>query len=391
MERLWNANYTKVWAGNFMLNFSFMILTPLLPHYLEKQFGAQGGQTGLVLAGYALTALIIRPFSGFIVDSFQRKTVLLICYALFACLFGGYMLAGSILMFGVVRMLHGAPMGAATVSSSTVAIDVLPSSRRAEGIGYYGLSNNLSTAIAPLLGSYIYARTHDFMLLFGMALAVALLGLIINSTLHLQPKEQKKEKLHISLDRFFLVKAWKVSLAMLLFAYPFGVVFGYVTKYGDTQLHIPLEHTGYFFLLMSAGLVLSRLIGARTLRKGKLIQNALEGVCISMLGYLLLASVHNPYGYFGAPMLIGFGFGHLFPAIQTMFINLAPHSQRGTANSSMFIAWDLGLGLGFIFGDVFREHMGYFTTFWVAWAVIAVGAIYFATRVRSHYLANKLR
>ncbi|MCD7721275.1 MAG: MFS transporter [Prevotellaceae bacterium] len=390
MERLWNANYVKIWSSNYMLNFAFMILSPLLPLYLSEHFGANKDQIGMVLAGYALTALIIRPFSGFIVDSFQRKTVLLICYAVFTVLFGGYMLAGSILMFGVVRTLHGAPMGATTVSSSTVAIDVLPSSRRAEGIGYYGLSNNLSTAIAPAIGLAIYHATGNFMILFGIAAATALVGLIINCTLHIKPNVEKKEKLHISLDRFFLVKAWKLTIAMILFAFPFGVMFTYVAIYGKEALGITTG-SGVFFALLSTGLVLSRLIGARSLRKGNLVQNGLEGVCISMLGYLLFASMHNAIGYFGAPLLVGFGYGHLFPAIQMMFINLAPHSQRGTASSSMLIAWDLGLGLGYILGGVIIEHMGYFTTFWVAWAVIAVGGIYFASRVRSHYLANKLR
>ena len=140
--RLWNANYLKAWSANFMLYFSFMVVTPLFPLYLSEMFGATKDETGLVLSGYALTALLVRPFSGFMVDTFPRKAVLLVCYGLFALLFGGYLVAGSLLSFFIIRTLHGAPMGATTVANSTVAIDVLPSCRRAEGIGYYGLSNN---------------------------------------------------------------------------------------------------------------------------------------------------------------------------------------------------------------------------------------------------------
>ena len=100
-----------------MLYFSFMVLTPLLPLYLSEAFGADKDTIGLVLSGYAVTALLIRPFSGYFVDSFPRKTVLLLFYGLFALLFGGYLVAGSLLLFGVVRTLHGAPMGAATVTA----------------------------------------------------------------------------------------------------------------------------------------------------------------------------------------------------------------------------------------------------------------------------------
>ena len=72
-EKLWNAEYIKVWLVNFFIFFSFMLVTPLLPLYLSETFGADKHTIGVVLSGYTLTALLIRPFSGFIVDSFDRK------------------------------------------------------------------------------------------------------------------------------------------------------------------------------------------------------------------------------------------------------------------------------------------------------------------------------
>lgn len=153
-ERLWNRNYVKVWSANFMLFLSFMLLTPLLPLYLKERFGAGEAAIGAVLSGYTITTLLIRPFSGYFVDNWPRKTVLLISYGAFALFFGGYVLAGSLLAFTIVRTLHGFPFGAATVANSTVAIDVLPSSRRTEGIGFYGLSNNIAMAIGPTIALF---------------------------------------------------------------------------------------------------------------------------------------------------------------------------------------------------------------------------------------------
>ena len=191
---LWNPNYLKAWSANFMLYFSFMLVTPLFPLYLSDVFGATKEVTGMVLSGYALTALLIRPFSGFMVDSFPRKLVLLVCYGLFALFFGGYLVAGSLLFFCIIRTLHGAPMGATTVANSTVAIDVLPSKRRAEGIGYYGLSNNLGTAIAPTIGMLIYQWTASYDLIFLISFLTASIGFAINSTLQLKPRPSKKEE-----------------------------------------------------------------------------------------------------------------------------------------------------------------------------------------------------
>ncbi len=373
-----------------MLNFSFMILTPLLPLYLCDEFSATKDEIGFVLSGYSLTALLIRPFSGYWVDSFPRKIVLLICYFTFAILFGGYIVAGSLLLFFIVRTLHGAPMGATTVSNSTVAIDVLPSERRAEGIGYYGISNNLSTAIAPAIGLAIYHWTGNFQYIFILALIVAFIGFIINCTLKLPKIELNTKKQPISINRFILVKGLACGLTMLCFALSFSVISTYLTIYGKEILGITVG-SGLFFILLSVGLVTSRLIGARSLRQGKIVENATHGIITSLIGFLIFAAIHNPIGYFGSAFIIGLGNGHMFPAMQTMFINLAPNSQRGTANSTMFIAWDLGLGLGILLGGVMAEHLGYVPAFWMAWAINFLGALYFFFYTSKNYLKNKLR
>lgn len=83
MERLWNRNYIKVMIANFMLYFAFYVLTPLLPIYLNEYFAASKDTIGMVLSGYTVAALIIRPFSGYLVDSFDRKHILLIFFSLF--------------------------------------------------------------------------------------------------------------------------------------------------------------------------------------------------------------------------------------------------------------------------------------------------------------------
>ena len=136
-ERLWNKEYIKVMTGNFLLFFSFYILTPLLPLYLDSRFTANKDMIGFVLSGYVVAALVVRPFSGFIVDTFDRRKVLMLCFFCFFICFTGYLGAASILMFAIVRTLHGLPFGATTVANSTVMIDVLPSPRRNEGVGYY--------------------------------------------------------------------------------------------------------------------------------------------------------------------------------------------------------------------------------------------------------------
>lgn len=388
-ERLWNKNYCKVMFANFALFFAFYILTPLLPLYLSEEFNATKDVIGIVLSGYTATALIARPFSGFIVDSFRRKTVLMICFSLFSIFFAGYLAASTLLLFTIIRTLHGAPFGALTVANSTVAIDVLPSSRRTEGIGFYGLSNNLSMAIGPTIGIFIYKYTHSFELLFWIALIVAFIGLAVDASVEIPEKEIVKNKAKISLDRFFLLRGWLIGLNMVAFGFCFGVLSNYLAIYGKEVMGIT-GGTGTYFMLLSIGLMLSRIQGAPALRKGRLTHNAGEGMLISLVGYTLFIACPNMIGYYGSSILIGLGNGHMWPAFQNMCINVARNNQRGTANSTILISWDIGMGIGILIGGVVAEHLGYATAFWTVALINAIGVGTYFAYTKKFFLQRNL-
>ena len=373
-EKLWNGNYNRVMITNFSLFFSFYLLTPLLPIYLGETFDASKDMIGLVLSGYTLVALITRPFSGFIADSFPRKKVLLVCLFLYFIIFGGYIVAGSLVLFAIFRTLHGGPFGASTVSNSTMAIDVLPPSRRNEGIGLYGLSNNLASAIAPTIGIYLHHYFHNFDILFWTAFIVAGIGFFNASRIVPQQKQVIASKTTISLDRFFLSRGWFLALNMCFFGFCWGVLSNYLAIYGKEHLGIT-EGTGTFFMLLSAGLIFSRLQGNKSLRDGKLTSNALKGILLSTVGYTLFIAYPSMIGYYTSGILIGLGNGHMWPAFQNMIINIAHHNERGTANSTILTSWDLGLGLGILLGGIVAEHFGYDSTFWMMATVHIVGTI----------------
>ena len=387
---LWNANYNKVMTANFTLFFAFYLLTPLLPLYLSETFHATNDLIGIVLSGYTVTALLFRPFSGYVVDSFPRKKVLMVCFFLFFLLFGGYLAAGSFVFFALVRTLHGGPFGALTVANSTVAIDVLPSSRRTEGIGYYGLSNNLAMAIAPSIGVFIYKYTHNFDILFWMAFIIAGLGMLVDSTVKVPQREIIREKKKLSLDRFFLVRGWLLGANIVMFSFCYGVLSNYLAIYSKEILGIT-GGTGTYFMLLATGLVVSRIQGSKALRNGKLTQNATQGIFLSCIGYILFVAVPTEVGYYLSALLIGLGNGHLFPAMQNMFINIAGNNERGTANSTLLTSWDFGIGVGVVFGGVIAEHFGYTAAFATVAALHVIGVLLFVFCSRDFYLRNKRR
>ena len=390
-EKLWNSNYVKIWTANFMAHFSFTLIVPLLPLYLSQSFGADKETIGVCLAGYTIMAIVVRPFCGYVVDTFPRKAVLLISNFIFVSLFAGYLAAGSLAAFTLFRTVHGAPFGALGVSASTVAIDVLPPSRRAEGIGYYGLSHNLATATGPVLAVYVLKLFEgNFNSLFWLSILVSLVGLVLDSTIKMPSRDYVLGKKVISLDRFFLLKGWRESIAIVAYGISYGILSTYVAIYGKEELGLA-EGTGLFFTLFAIGLIISRLAGARNLKKNAVSRNAAIGIILDLVGYAVFASFHGPAGYYAAGFIIGLGNGHMFPAFQTMFINLAPNNQRGTANSSILTAWDAGIGLGVLAGGCISERFGYHPAFWTAVALTALGVAYFYATVRNHFETNKLR
>lgn len=388
-ERLWNKEYLKVMMCNFLLFFAFYLLTPLLPLYLDEQFNADKDLIGLVLSGYVIATLLVRPFSGFFVDTFDRKRVFTLCFLFFFLCFTGYIGAGTLLMFAIVRTLHGIPYGATTVANSTVAIDVLPSSRRNEGIGYYGLSNNVAMAVAPSAGIYIYHATSNFSLLFWLSLIIALAGYLCSTTVKLPRREKVEGKPKLSLDHFFLGRAWLLALNICFFGLCWGVMSNYVAIYGKEELNIT-DGTGFFFMLLSVGLVISRLFGAKTLRAGKMTHNATIGVLLSLAGYGIFAFIPHAWAYYAAALLIGLGNGQMYPAFLNMFISVARHDQRGTANSSILISWDLGMGLGILIGGVVAEKIGFREAFHFVAFMQAAGALLFITATAAFFRRKRL-
>lgn len=389
MDRLWNAEYCKVMCSNFLLFFAFYLLTPLLPIYLDRQFAADKDTIGIVLSGYVIATFLVRPFSGFFVDSFNRKRVLVICFFAFFICFAGYIGAGTLLMFAIIRTMHGIPFGAATVANSTVAIDVLPSSRRNEGIGYYGLSNNLAMALAPSAGIYIYSVTDNFSLLFWLSLLLAMIGFLCSTSVKIPEREIKKVKPRLDLDHFFLSRAWLMAINVCLFGLCWGMLSNYVALYGQKELGIT-DGTGVFFALLSLGLVLSRLSGHTALRNGRITQSCAVGVSLSLCGYILFAMAVNEWTYYVSALLIGLGNGRMYPAFLNMFVKVARHDQRGTANSSILISWDFGMGIGILAGGVIAEFVSFSAAFGVAALMQMAGTLLFLAFTRVFYQRRRL-
>lgn len=384
--KLWSLSYLNVCLANFLMACSFNLLMPSIPLYITEQMGVPQSQTGIVLASYAIALMFVRPFSGFIVDLYSRKKILLIAFSCYVLIFFGYFWATTVLLFIVVRFIHGITWGLSTVSSSTLAIDVVPSERRAEGIGYYGTFMNVAMAIGPFIAIHIYNHS-GFDVLLWCAIAMGALGIITVSLIK-APIKTKVERQKISFDRFFLIKGWPIFFNQLLPCFAWGTIGPFVAQYGK-GLGIP--NAGIFFLFWAGGIIASRVFAGKLVDKGKIHEVNVSAMAIVAIAFLVFALVHNIYAFCISGLFIGVGFGMMFPALQTLYINLAENNQRGTANSTYLIGFDLGLALGMLVGGYLTGYFSFETLYMVASGLCAVSVVVYWTCSRVIFERKRLR
>ena len=361
---------------------------PVLPFYLAEVFQADKATIGIVLSCYTIAALCIRPFSGYLLDTFARKPLYLFAYFVFTAIFGGYLVAGTLTLFIVLRIIHGLAFGTVTVGGNTIVIDIMPSSRRGEGLGYYGLA---------MVGLFMHDAGTGYPVIFCTSLGSCLLGMLCASIVK-TPYKPPVRRDPISLDRFILLKGMPAGLSLLLLSIPYGMTTNYVAMYAK-QIGMDVS-TGFFFTFMAVGMAVSRLFSGRLVDHGKITQVISAGLYLVIASFFLLAgcvyiiqwdATFCNTLFFAIALVLGVGFGIMFPAYNTLFVNLAPNKQRGTATSTYLTSWDVGIGIGMLAGGYIAEISSFDRAYLFGACLTIVSTLYFHLKVSPHYHKNKLR
>lgn len=398
VDKLWTRNYILVCLSAFMMSFSFFILVPTLPIYLSDTFNIGQGLIGFVLSCYVIAVLSVRPLAGFVADTFPRKMVYVIAYSIFVASFLGYFfITQTLLLFILLRIFHGFSFGMLTTAGNTLVIDVMPSSRRGEGLGYYGVTNNLAMAFGPMAGLFIVGMG-NYNILFATSLITGIVGLTCAIAARAPRKELADSiEFKFSADRFFLKEGIRACIAFFMLAIPYGMTTSYIALYAR---EVGITHNaGLFFTVMAAGLITSRLHSGKQVDRGYITETIARGIAIALIGALgeaslsTIASYSVTMGYiayFVTAFLFGYGYGTMFPAYNTLFINLAPNSRRATANATYLTGWDVGIGGGMLFGGYIAEF-DYAYCYMFGAALVIVALLFFIRVVTPHFHKFRLR
>lgn len=386
-EKIWNKNFIIACIGNFLVACSFNLLMPTIPIYLSNELGIEHSQIGIALSSYAIALLIIRPFCGYWVDVYARKPLFLLGITLFVSAFFGYYFATTVLFFVVLRFVHGLFWGLSTVSANTVAIDIIPASRRAEGIGYFGVNTNIAMAIAPFVAVNIY-DSYGFQFLINCALAMGFLAIVVICFIKVPVRAKLDKTPTLSLDRFLLLKGLPIFLNQLFISFGWGTLVAFAVLYGKQT---GIQNAGIFFLFLAGGIILSRVTSGRFVDRGHIHKVMAVALLVISVGFLGFAMLHSIYAFCISAFLIGIGYGTLFPALQTIYINMAPSSRRGTANSTYLTGFDLGIGIGMLLGAYLAGVYGFSMMYLITAGACLLSLLIYWFNSRKVYEKHRLK
>jgi len=240
-------------------------------------------------------------------------------------------------------------------------------------------------SLAPVLAVALYEGA-GFHPLIITAIFTAFIGLI--TVLFIDyPVREKVKRPPFSLDRFILIKAIPSALSYILTAIPYGMIVSFVVLYGK---EIGVSHPGYFFILMAAGVGISRIISGKLIDRGKIHVVSVWSILGLAFSFCLFSLLHTSLIFFLSSLLIGIGFGVSVPAFQYIFVNVAPAHLRGTATSTYLTSFDIGVGSGTLLAGYIATHYNLATAYFSGGILCFISLIVYLFLSKPAYEKNKL-
>ncbi len=393
-QKIWTKDFFSISFVHFIVFVIFYTLLTTLPLYVVNDLKGTEAQGGLIVTSMLLTAILIRPFSGNLLERAGKGKVLKISVLLFTITTFGYMWVEGFTALILLRFIHGLSFGIATTATAAIAADALPAERRGEGLGYFTMAMNLAVVAGPFIGLTLI-QFMSFYHLFIILSIFMIIGVLCTFFVNVPETEKPKEsfqKRKLSLDNFFEFRAMPISLISSLVAFAYAGIVSFISVYAS---NIGLGHmSSYFFLVFAVTMLAFRpFLGRLFDQRGPKIV-ILPCLFIFSCGLIILSIAESGLLFLLAAALIGVGYGTILPCVLSLAVQYAPDSRNGHATATFFMLYDSGIAVGsYILGIVvsitgFSHMFGYSAIL----VVITAAGFYFLLnrseakeKVRLHY------
>jgi len=345
-NKLWSKDFIIVSAINFLLTLVFYLLIVIIGVYAVEEYQASTSQAGLVTGIFIVGSLIGRLFIGRSINSIGLKKTLFIGLIFYIISTSLYFIHIGITFLIITRFLHGIALGIAGTATGTIVAQIIPNTRKGEGIGYFSMSATLATAIGPFIGLLLTQHTSTEVV-FSLCLALGVFSIItalfVKIPTHIASQKTTVTK-GIRLSQFIEPKAIPIGIIVLLISLGYASVLSFISFYA---IEIDLvAAASYFFFVYSLAVLVSRPFTGRLMDVKGANYVMYPAFIIFTVGLVLLGFSNNSVLLLVSGALIGLGFGNMQSCTQAIAIKLTSPERMGLATSTFFIFLDAGLGFG---------------------------------------------
>lgn len=356
--KMWSLSFVFVTLSNAFLFMVFEMLLPTLPLFVTA-IGGGAKQVGLVTGIFMISAIAIRPFAGVLAKRFNKKYLLIFGIVISACSTGAYYLASDVSVLLLIRLIHGAGFGLATTYFATIAAEIIPKERRGEGIGYFGVGETIAVSVGPMIG-IIALELYDFERLFLGGMSILLLAVLMAVLVRRRPEARDTAEKGMVKVKVLERRVLFPSFLILLVGIAASGIMSFFSLYAIEK---GFQSVGMFFFLIAAASFLIRLISGKIFDRFGAGAILIPASIFSIAGLSILYIAQTNAMFFTAAICYGFGFGSIFPAIQTWCINLVEEHEHEDAMGTFFNFFDMGIGGGSLLLGVVATIYSYQTLY----------------------------
>lgn len=371
-EPLWTKDFGLLAGLNFFNFFSFYLLLPTLSVYAAKLGGSEG-TVGLIFGIFTIAAVAIRPWTGQYLDQNPRRPIYTLALVVFLLSAAGYSLVTNIMMLFFLRVIHGLSWGVITTSGGTLAADIIPPSRRGEGMGYYGMAVNVAMTVGPAFGLWMMNRW-GFNELFISSALIACVSVLLLQMMRVPDPQGAKGPQTSGWTRFFEPRVLPLSGVFFLTTLIYGGIVSFIPLYADQR---GLGNGALFFTIFALANLLSRPVAGKMYDQLGPRSTIFPGQVLMITAVLLLGISPSMITYVSAAVTLGLGFGAVGPGLQALIIQIVEPRRRGAATATLMSAMDLGIGVGSVALGVVAGWLGYGAMYLVSAIPGILAAIWF--------------
>lgn len=345
-------------------------------------------EAGLLLSVFLLSSIIVRPFSGKLLDRIGKRKMLWISLSLYVLCTFLYFIIPSFEGLLILRFIHGIWFSIVSTATGAIAADNVPKTRRGAGLGYFAMSTNLAVVLGPFLG-LLMVQHFSFDTLFIFISVFIVIGALISLMTpadHVLEKGRKTSRL--TFGDLIEKKAFPIALLGSLISFSHASVLSYLSIYAQEKEL--LGFASFFFVVFAGVMLISRPFTGRLFDEKGPYALLFPGLISFFLGLLLLAFMQNGFTFMVAGVFVGLGFGALVPSLQAMAIQSTPPERSGYATATFFTMFDLGIALGSYVLGMLAVLYGYQFVYVTAAMLILVVFVFLLIKEKRRKLSSEL-